>query len=107
MIEAATAVKTVGHTGSVSGKGVLCALQYAAGRIEACPGPACPFWEEGGAVVEPGCAIERLGLRVEGNPQLAGWLLRIRTALCEAAAPAEREQALHLFHRLLPPGLRD
>jgi len=87
--------------------GSLCALQYAAGRVEACPGPVCPFWEEGGAVVEAGCAVQRLGLRLEGNTDLVAWLLRIRTALREAEAPEEREEALHLFHRLLPPGLRD
>src|SRR6266540_5325444 len=59
-----------GHT-RLTGRGLaagaaraakLCALQDAAGRVEACPGEGCPFWEEGGAVLEGGCAIERLSL---------------------------------------------
>ena len=26
----------------------------AVGRLEHCPGAACPFWEDGGAIVAPG-----------------------------------------------------
>ncbi len=95
------------ETYDVGAETTLCPLQYAAGRVEACPGPVCPFWEEGGAVVDAGCAVRRLGLPLEENDELVAWLLRIRTALREAASPEERGSALHLFHRLLPPGLRD
>jgi hypothetical protein len=57
-----------------------CALQDAAGRVETCPGAGCPFWEEGGAVVEAGCAIERLAVNLS-NPQLAQQLLELRAEL--------------------------
>lgn len=95
------------ETGETGTEGALCPLQYAAGRVEACPGAACPFWEEGGAVVEAGCAVQRLGLPLEEGSDLVSWLLRVRTALREAGAPEERRAALHLFHLLLPPGLGD
>lgn len=84
-----------------------CELQYAAGRVEACAGPICPFWEEGGAVVEPGCALARLGIDIEGNPKLVAWLVRLRTMLAKGGGRAGGEEALHLFHRLVPPELRD
>lgn len=57
-----------------------CALQGAVDRVERCPGAACPFWEEGGAVVEAGCAIERLAVNLS-NPQLAQQLLELRVEL--------------------------
>ena len=91
----------------LSARETRCALQYAAGRVEPCPGPACPFWEEGGAVVEPGCPPARLGLDLEGNPRLVSWLLRVRAMLAKGGGRESKEEALHLFHRLLPPGLRD
>lgn len=80
----------------------LCLLQYAAGRIESCPAGRCPFWESGGAVLAGGCAVERLGLglEIETNPQLAHWLLRVRTRLEDTGDG-------RLFYQLLPPGLRD
>lgn len=58
----------------------LCALEGAAGRVERCPGAACPFWEEGGAVIEAGCAIERLAVNLS-NPQLAQQLRELRMEL--------------------------
>jgi hypothetical protein len=57
-----------------------CALQGAVGRVEHCPGAACPFWEEGGAIVAAGCAIERLGVNLS-SPQLARQLLELRAEL--------------------------
>jgi hypothetical protein len=70
----------------------LCSLSVVAGSDERCPRGWCAFWEDGGAVVEPGCAIERLGVRID-DPQLAGYLLELRRQLetvrdTEAAAVA-------------------
>ena len=48
-----------------------CRLREAVGERELCPGETCVFWEGGGAVVEPGCAIERLGVPVARRPDLA------------------------------------
>lgn len=59
-----------------------CLLQASVGKDEDCPGPACAFWEDGGAVAEGGCAIERLGLptslELSRRPDLATWLLDVR-----------------------------
>ncbi|HWJ30811.1 MAG TPA: hypothetical protein VNR59_00605 [Gaiellaceae bacterium] len=55
----------------------------------------------GNAVVSGGCAVERvgLGLELERNPQLAHWLLKMRTALEDAGGD-------RLLHELVPPELR-
>src|SRR5262249_8360173 len=63
-----------------------CALQDAVGRVEACPGVGCPFWEEGGAVLEAGCMIERLSLDLARRPERAQSLLELRLRL--AGGPA-------------------
>ena len=49
-----------------------CSLREAVGEHEHCPGSACLFWEDGGAVVEPGCAIERLGVPLKHQRILPG-----------------------------------
>ena len=74
-----------------------CALQDAAGRVEACPGESCPFWEEGGAVLEGGCAIERLSLDLARRPELAQYLLEIRLGLDRARRGGDGRS---LFYRL-------
>ena len=68
----------------------LCALQGAAGRVERCPGDACPFWEEGGAVVMAGCAIERLAVNLSGS-QLVRDLLELRLTLDRARRLGARD----------------
>ena len=74
-----------------------CALQDAAGRVEVCPGEGCPFWEEGGAVLEGGCAIERLSLDLARRPELAQYLLRIRLEFDRARRGGDGRS---LFYRL-------
>jgi hypothetical protein len=83
----------------------LCHLDSAVDRIEECPESGCSFWEPSTAVLEPGCALERLGLprELERNPQLAHWLLKVRARLDERR---EREEQRR-FLMPLPPGLRD
>jgi len=81
----------------------LCRLQHAAGRVEACPGACCPFWEPGGAVLAGRCALDQVDL--SARPELAAWLLRIRKRL-EAAGTREDEPALRLFYRLSGEGKR-
>ena len=58
----------------------LCSLSVAVGNNEECPHGWCAFWEHGGAVVEPGCAIERMGIPMD-DPQLARHLLDLRHEL--------------------------
>jgi hypothetical protein len=61
--------------------GGLCHLKRAVGNAEACPGPSCPFWEEG--AVQSGCGLERLSLDI-ARPELAAYLLELRAALEQA-----------------------
>ena len=58
-----------------------CALQPAAACVEPCPAAACPFWEEGGAVLDAGCALERLSLDLPRRPGLVRQLLEVRLGL--------------------------
>ena len=78
-----------------------CTLREAVGEHERCPGPTCAFWEEGGALIEPGCAIERLGIPVQQHRDLARHLLDLRLRLEEARDEAERRDAHRRFTELL------
>ena len=46
----------------------LCPLQYAASRIEECPGPRCPFWVEPSGK-KGGCAVTLAGIDLERSPE--------------------------------------
>jgi hypothetical protein len=81
---------------------LLCGLADAAGRVEACPGPSCPFWEEGGALIPAGCMVERLGLQLEANPRLAHGLVQVRRKLDQATSRKDEAEARSLFYRLVP-----
>ena len=77
----------------------FCSLQLTLGVTEACTEARCPFWEDGGAVLPEGCAVERLDLARE--PQLAGYLMDVRRGLetardREHASAARREFAQRL-----------
>ena len=78
-----------------------CSLRAAIGERELCPGGACPFWEDGGAIVEAGCAIERLGIPIDRHPELAYHLLDRRLAVEAARSDAERADAHRRFSELL------
>jgi hypothetical protein len=82
----------------------LCALSQAIGNDEECPRAWCSFWEHGGAVVEPGCAIERLGLDLS-NRDLAHYLLELRGALDAAGNEAAAQAARRQLALLVPPDL--
>jgi hypothetical protein len=73
----------------------------ATGVRELCPGGDCVFWEDGGSIVEAGCAIERLGVPVERQPELAQHLLELRLAAQGARDEAERRDAYRRFSELL------
>ena len=78
-----------------------CSLHEAVGEHELCPGARCVFWEEGGAVVEAGCAIERLGVLVQRQPDLAAHLLALRVRVEEAQTEAELRDGHRRFSELL------
>jgi hypothetical protein len=85
----------------------LCSLHLAAGRREDCPGEACAFWEDGGAVVEPGCTFERVRFEFAGRPDVARWLLGVRYSLESARDSVTVARARNALNAFLPPGLHD
>jgi hypothetical protein len=82
----------------------LCSLSVAVGNDAECPGAWCAFWEKGGAVVEAGCAIERLGIDVR-DPALAGYLLEVRRDLEEARDAEAAKEAHDLIAVIVPPDI--
>jgi hypothetical protein len=77
-----------------------CTLRLATGVIEACPRERCAFWEPGGAVVQGGCVIERLGVDVR-QTDLAEYLLETRQRVEQARPMSEPEAAHREFsHRI-------
>jgi hypothetical protein len=82
----------------------LCELHAAIGNVEECRQGWCAFWERGGAVVEPGCAIARLGFDLR-NVDLAYHLLDLRHALEEVRSAEEARAAERGFGQVRPPGL--
>ena len=77
-----------------------CTLRLATGVVEFCPQQRCAFWEEGGAVVEGGCVIERLGPDVR-KPDVAGYLVEVRERFDKARDLSEAEAAHREFaHRI-------
>jgi hypothetical protein len=77
-----------------------CTLRLATGVMELCPEQRCVFWEEGGAVVQGGCVIERLGPDVR-RPDVAGYLVEARARLEQAPDLSETEAAHREFaHRI-------
>jgi hypothetical protein len=86
-------------TSRVSAK--RCSLRAAVGERELCPGHECSFWEDGGATVAAGCAVERLGIPVARQPELAGYLLDLRLTLEAVRSKADRADARRRFAELL------
>ena len=82
----------------------LCALRRTAGYIEECPKGWCPFWEHGGAVAEPHCALEHLGLELSDRT-LARHLLELREGLERARSEEEAETARKQLRQIVPPDL--
>jgi hypothetical protein len=83
-----------------------CALTVTLGQPEECRGPLCPFWEEGGAVAEPACALERLGLDLL-DVSLAEHLLILRRSLERARDQESARAAYDELARLTPPDLSE
>ena len=72
-----------------------CTLRLAAdGQAEPCPRERCAFWEPGGAVLEGGCVIDRLGGDVRG-PAVAAYLLELRHSV-ERARDSSQAEAAHV-----------
>lgn len=75
-----------------------CGLQYSAGRIEECPGAACPFWDEQAAA----CIFHPVKLELLRSPALAAHLLELRRELDQGRHDGSGKEAQRsLFYRLL------
>jgi hypothetical protein len=85
----------------------LCALHLVTGDHEECPGSACAFWEEGGAVVEEGCVFERVRFEFDARPDVARWLLKLRYDLENAQSADEMRRIRSSLNQVLPPGLHE
>jgi hypothetical protein len=82
----------------------VCRLHLTMGHVEACPGQPCPFWEDGGVALPPGCELERLAIDLE-RTDLARYLLELRENLESARDRQERDAARRVFAELVPPDL--
>lgn len=78
----------VGAFPEISAGEEACVLDAARGVVRPCVEQDCPFWEPGGAVVEPGCALVRLGVDIERRVEalLRGRSSGLRSSLAELAA---------------------
>jgi hypothetical protein len=85
----------------------LCALELATGKREECPRSACAFWEEGGAVVESGCALDRVRVEFDARPDVARYLLELRHNLESARFAEDLTRARNSVNEVLPPGLHE
>jgi hypothetical protein len=77
-----------------------CFLYEAAGRTVLCDWKRCPFWDGG-------CTLVRFGLRgqSETQPELAAWLLAIRSEL-SAKTYELPDEPLPPYNLLPLPGFR-
>ena len=76
-----------------------CMLRSSAhGVSERCSHDRCGFWERGGAVLEGGCLIERLGIDLDRR-DLATYLVDTLERLEQARNHAAAEQAHRQFSR--------
>jgi hypothetical protein len=82
----------------------LCSLSVVVGNDEACPHAWCAFWEKGGAVLDPGCAIERMGIDIS-DPGVAGHLLDLRHQLETARDAEAADAARRQLTAIAPPDI--
>lgn len=76
-----------------------CRIKESLGGLEPCPGNRCLFWEDGG------CAFQQLDLR--GRPELAGFLLNLRSEIESTEEADDAEAARRLFFHRLNAGRSD
>jgi len=76
-----------------------CTLRSSAHALrEPCSHDRCGFWEPGGAILEGGCVVERLGIDLKRR-DLATYLLDTVERLEQGRNLAEAEQAHRQFSR--------
>lgn len=83
-----------------------CALEQALGRTSACPRHVCAFWEGGGAVIRPGCALSRAPLDLE-RAGVADRLLALRERMMQSRSLEDRREAYREFRDVLVAAFDD
>lgn len=81
-----------------------CRITLTLEHVEACPEGACPFWEQGGAVIPAQCGLERLSLELD-RPDIARHFLELRQTLERTRDERERHEAQRAFAAVAPPEL--
>lgn len=77
----------------------ICRMKRSLGTTEHCPGAQCPFWEQ------DGCGFEELDF--QGRPELAGFLLDLRSNLESVRDAEDRAAARSRFFARLNAGRAD
>ena len=80
--------------------GRACALEQALRRSTACQQHGCAFWEEGGTVIPPGCALSRVPLDLERG-RVADRLLGLRQRIEQRVSTDDERAARRDFGRVL------
>jgi hypothetical protein len=83
-----------------------CDLERTLGQAGACPRHLCPFWEDGGAVIRPGCALSRTPLDLDRAP-VADLLMGLRRRIQQPVSAEDQRQAQREFRRLLAAAFDD
>lgn len=83
-----------------------CELEQSLGRAVACTRHLCPFWEDGGAVIRPGCALSRTPLDLDRAP-VADLVMGLRQRIQQPLSVEDQRQAQREFRRLLAAAFDD
>lgn len=83
-----------------------CVLERTLGHAGACPRHLCPFWEDGGAVIRPGCALSRTPLDLD-RADVADLLMGLRRRIQQPVSADDQRQAQREFRRVLAAAFDD
>lgn len=83
-----------------------CELEQTLGHAGACPRHLCPFWEEGGAVIRPGCALTLTPLDLD-RVGVADLLMGLRQRIQQPVSVEDQRKAQREFRRLLAAAFDD
>ena len=83
-----------------------CVLEQVLGCTAACPQHRCAFWEEGGTVIRPGCALSRTPLDLE-RAGAADRLLGLKRRMEQPFSTEDEREASREFRRVLAAAFDD
>lgn len=83
-----------------------CELERSLGQAGACTRDLCPYWEEGGAVIRPGCALSRTPLDLD-RAGVAELLMGLRGRIHQPESAEDQRRAQREFGRVLAAAFDD